>query len=61
MSISGKIREQTSPDSIGQMLDEIDAFLSKFLICSTQQRTILALWIGHTFLNSPPNARLSHN
>jgi hypothetical protein len=38
-----------SVSSISQTLDDIDSLLSKFLVCSTPQRAILALWIVHTY------------
>ena len=37
------------PPTIAQTLDQIDAFLQRYLVCSTQQRTILVLWIAHTY------------
>ncbi|HEV3038512.1 MAG TPA: DUF3631 domain-containing protein [Candidatus Angelobacter sp.] len=48
MNISAEARKHP-PESIGPMLDQIDAFLRQYLVCSTQQRTILALWIAHTY------------
>ena len=37
------------PRSLGEALDYIDAFLQKYLARSTHHRTVLALWVVHTY------------
>ena len=42
--------KQTKPvPCIDQALNQIDAFLRKHLVCSRHHRTILALWVVHTY------------
>jgi hypothetical protein len=41
--------ETSTPSAIAQTLDQVDAFLRRYLVCSAQQRTILALWVAHTY------------
>ncbi|HEV3039786.1 MAG TPA: DUF3631 domain-containing protein [Candidatus Angelobacter sp.] len=38
-----------SPLQLDRALDHIDAFIQKYLVCSTHHRTILALWVVHTY------------
>lgn len=35
--------------SIADALDQIYAFIGKYLVCSMHQRTVLALWVVHTY------------
>ena len=51
MSNSTETQDLDAPDQllIGEALDHIDSMLQEFLACSTQQRTILSLWIVHTY------------
>src|SRR5437660_983152 len=37
------------PIPIGQALKQIDAFIKTHLVCSMHHRTILALWVVHTY------------
>src|SRR5262245_34873140 len=39
---------EAKPTKPSRLLDEICAFLARYLHCSDQQRTVLALWILHT-------------
>ncbi|HEV2992351.1 MAG TPA: DUF3631 domain-containing protein [Candidatus Angelobacter sp.] len=42
--------KQNNPSlSLDQALNHIDAFLQKYLVCSIHHRTILALWVVHTY------------
>ncbi len=34
---------------IAEALDQIYAFIGKYLVCSMHQRTVLALWVVHTY------------
>src|SRR5215831_12090105 len=42
------IPESAKPTKPSKMLDDICAFLARYLQCSQHQRTVLALWILHT-------------
>jgi len=37
------------PETFAGVLHQIDAFIEKHLLCSRHQRTILALWVAHTY------------
>lgn len=42
--------KQTKPQlPIDQALHQIDAFIKKHLVCSMHHRTVLALWVVHTY------------
>jgi hypothetical protein len=42
------LAENPPPPSIDQTLQGMEDFISKFLVCSDHQRTVLVLWIVHT-------------
>lgn len=37
------------PETLAEALNQVDAFIKKHLLCSRHQRTILALWVAHTY------------
>ena len=49
------IPEPAKPTKPSRMLDDVCAFLARYLHCSYEQRTVLALWVLHT--HSFPAAR----
>jgi hypothetical protein len=38
-----------APFTLDQALGQIDAFIQKYLVCSIHHRTVLALWVVHTY------------
>src|SRR5437660_9601963 len=40
---------RNAPLPLNEALNQIDAFIKKHLVCSIPQRTVLALWVAHTY------------
>jgi hypothetical protein len=48
--------ESSEPEKPPKLLDQISAFLARYLQCSEQQRIVLALWVLHTHCFSSARA-----